>query len=145
MDQYRYLNRLGCFDDATLTNYEGWEERMRQGDLPEESTILFASPNFWNSVIFWSPWEDYQQQPAPALLVFAGRDHQITAADREIWSQALSRHSRPQSRLLDYPSYNHFFLAGQGPMPMNPAELGRRGRLESGFLDEIASWMKSSG
>ena len=140
MEMYGYLNERGLARDQLLKDYGDQVEIYRSGDVGEDNSIIYATPRYWDSVVFYRPWEDYVEQSAPALILFGERDFIVTEADRQTWATQFAESPRPGSRLYLEPGINHIFLPSSGPM--DPAEYGRPGRIEEGLLDRIAGWMK---
>ncbi len=140
LDQFRYLNANGLYSDDDLERSEYNAERVRDGRVGEDDMIIYAKPHYWNSVMFWKPWRDYGEQPAPALLLFGERDYQITEKDRRTWEKKLSEGDRDGSEIHLLPGRNHLFLTGEGKP--GPAEFGIPGELGEEFLDLIGDWIQ---
>lgn len=143
IDQYRYLNAMGLTPDEELTRAEHNAERIRDGRVGEDDIILFAKPRYWESVNFWAPWDDYRDQPAPALVLFGERDYQITETDRRTWERTLARDDKPGGELHLLPGRNHLMLPGEGKP--GPAEYGLPGEFGEDFLDLVGDWISSQG
>jgi dienelactone hydrolase len=141
LDQYGYLNARGMVSAEQLGTYQEQAQRYREGSVGEDDLILFARSRYWDSVVFWRPWEDYRAQPAPALILFGERDYQITAPDRPAWERALAESPRPGGELAVLPGLNHLFLRGEGEP--GPTEYGLPGALAPELLDRIADWIKA--
>jgi dienelactone hydrolase len=73
----------------------------------------------------------------PMLVLWGGRDYQVTQADFDGWTAALS--ARPTVTLKRYAELNHLFVAGSGPS--TPAEYARPGHVDVRVVDDIASWI----
>jgi hypothetical protein len=139
MEMYRFLSGLGLARSELIEQYEAQIERYDMGRVGEDELILFAAPRYWDSVIYWKPWQDYAEQPAPALILFGERDFMVREADRETWARTFADHPRRGNRLYLKPDLNHLFLSGEGPI--GPEEYGKPGRLSDELLDQIAAWI----
>ncbi len=140
MEMYRFLADKGLARESLLTEHEGQIEKYNAGNVGEDNRILFATPRYWDSVIFWKPWQDYAEQSAPALILFGERDFVVRESDRETWAGQFADNPRAGSRLYLEPDLNHVFLPGSGPI--GPEEYGKPNHLKSETLDKIAAWVK---
>ena len=77
------------------------------------------------------------RQDLPALLVFGGRDYQTPLREKRYWQQRLT--ARPNTLVAEFPSVNHLFVEGRGPI--TPAEYSRPGHVSDEVLDRISSWI----
>ena len=143
LDQYAYLQQRGMVTAEQLGAYQDQAQRYYEGRIGEDDLILFARSRYWDSIVYWKPWEDYAAQPAPALILFGDRDYQITASDRPAWERALAVAPRPGGELAVLPGLNHLFLPGEGEP--GPTEYGLPGALPPGLLDRIAAWIVARG
>ena len=142
LDQHRYLNAQGSLGPVPLAEAEKQAQRLREGSVGDDETVLFAKPQYWASVNDWQPWQAYAEQAAPALILFGDRDYQITAPDRATWQTTLDAAPRPGAALALLPGLNHLFLRGEGQP--SPAEFGLPGELEPAFLDRLADWIRQA-
>ncbi len=140
LDQFRYLNANGFYSDDDLERAEYNADRVRDGRVGEDDMILYAKPHYWDSVLFWKPWRDYGEQPAPALLLFGERDYQIIEKDRRTWEKTLSEGGPEGSEIHLLPERNHLFLPGEGKP--GPTEYGIPGELGEELMDLIGDWIQ---
>ena len=139
VDQYDVLLAQGSVTKDEVQRAQYQAEQMRSGNVGEDNIIFNAKARYWESVLYWKPWDDYRAQHAPALVLFGARDYQITTPDQEKWREVMDADGRTGSRLEVLPRLNHLFLPGTGTP--GPAEFGVPGHLEAPFLEEIGGWM----
>jgi hypothetical protein len=77
-------------------------------------------------------------QSRPLLILQGDRDYQVTTeGDLARWQQLLAQRDNVVYRR--YASLNHLFMPGDGPP--NPQEYFVAGKVDSGVIADIASWI----
>jgi fermentation-respiration switch protein FrsA (DUF1100 family) len=142
LDQYRYLHSIGTVTDEMLSEAEALGARLWSGEVGRDETIFFARPDYWDSVLYIKPARDLQAVSAPALLLFGGRDYQVSSTDRKIWEKSLEENPREGTRTLFFENLNHLFLSGEGTP--SPEEYGIEGHLGDDFLDALSNFVQDN-
>jgi fermentation-respiration switch protein FrsA (DUF1100 family) len=74
----------------------------------------------------------------PILVLHAGRDYQVTAADLARWQAALGNH--PNATIRTYPGDNHLIMPGSGPP--SPAEYRQPDQhVDAVVVADITAWL----
>jgi dienelactone hydrolase len=105
---------------------------------PHESLPLGVYPAYWLNMRGYRPAEVARSLDMPLLVLQAGRDYQVTAADDyALWQAALA--DRPNAALKLYPSLYHLFIPGEGPS--TPQEYMVEGHIPAEVIGDMASWI----
>lgn len=115
--------------------------RLRAGeDLPAAQAPLGLSTAYWRSVEAVRPLDDARALDRPMLVLHGGRDIQVVEADRQGWEQAFA--GSPRATLKTYPALNHLGIAGEGPGSL--ADYQTPGKVDTGLIEDIAAWVRTS-
>ncbi len=101
------------------------------------SDLLGISAAYWLALRGYQPAGVAKSLSLPMLILQGGRDYQVTAADYDLWKAALG--SRANVTLKWYPSLNHLFFSGTGPI--TPQEYYTEGHVSPEVVSDIASWI----
>jgi len=74
---------------------------------------------------------------APILVLYAGRDFEVTAKDFDLWKAGLA--GRKDATFREFPALNHLMVAGEGKS--TDAEYRKAGHVAPEIVDEIAKWV----
>ncbi len=102
-----------------------------------DSDLLGISAAYWLALRGYQPAEVTKTLPQPMLILQGGRDYQVTAADYELWKAAVG--SQPNVTMKWYPSLNHIFSSGTGPI--TPQEYYIEGHVSPDVVSDIANWI----
>ncbi|HYO97173.1 MAG TPA: hypothetical protein VER33_21835 [Polyangiaceae bacterium] len=148
LDQVRFLARLDGKEDPR----ESSELRRLETQVARVKTLTPAGPALASDLPLALPqayWLDLAAHPPAALLshetrpflVLQGeRDYQVTLADFAVWKRLLAR--APRARFKTYPTLNHLFVAGHGPIL--PQEYLRPGHVHAEVVRDIAAFVHES-
>ena len=146
-DQVAYI--LSLDTTATAENKADILEEVQQTaqniqNLTPESTLssdelLGAPVSYWLSLAEYQPLQAVQSIQKPLLLLYGGRDYQVTA-DLSLWQQALA-HS-PNAAFKVYSNLNHLLMTGVGKS--NPAEYQTKGTVSEEVSQDIAAFIQQA-
>jgi alpha-beta hydrolase superfamily lysophospholipase len=71
------------------------------------------------------------------LLLQGGRDYNVTTADFAEWRAAIG--AKTTVTMKTYPSLNHIFVAGTGPI--TPAEYNVAAFMDEEVVRDVAEWI----
>jgi dienelactone hydrolase len=145
LEQTIYLSEL----DGVVTDAEKNEigllkqkiAKLKQGDI-----ILETKPDdlpLGIPAVYWLDLKGYVPQAVaaeinrPFLILQGGRDYQVTAADFQLWQQALGQKENVTFRF--YESLNHLFISGVGKS--KPAEYFDPSHVEEIVIEDMARWI----
>src|SRR5690606_18638614 len=98
------------------------------GARPDGERLLLDLPvAYWRDLAGYDPVATLAALPQPALVVHAGRDIQVGAADWARWQEAFP--ASPRVSLREFPALNHLMIAGEGPG--TPGEYFRPGHVDA--------------
>ncbi len=147
-DQVAYI--LSLDTTATAENKADILEEVQQTaqniqNLTPESTLssdelLGAPVSYWLSLAEYQPLQAVQSIQKPLLLLYGGRDYQVTADDLSLWQQALA-HS-PNAAFKVYSNLNHLLMTGVGKS--NPAEYQTKGTVSEEVSQDIAAFIQQA-
>ena len=106
-------------------------------DAPASDLPLGIPADYWLDLRGYNPAEAAKSLTQPMLILQGGRDYQVTAADYELWKAALG--SRDNVTFKWYPSLNHLFYSGTGPI--TPQEYAVEGHVSQEVVSDIAGWV----
>lgn len=117
LDQNRYLvNRDGTVTDAEearLDRVRRIAEQIRSLDIADDETVYVGGDEYWRGLRQYDHLEAARRVETPRLLLFGGRDYQVTVEDDlPLWRNALD--DGEEVTFERYPSLNHFFMPGTG-------------------------------
>jgi fermentation-respiration switch protein FrsA (DUF1100 family) len=134
----------GATDEKTKTaiaSAEDTEKRIESPDLKATDNVplLGASTpgSYWLDLRTYHPVETAKQLKIPILILQGGRDYQVTPANFDDWTKALSANKNVTLRL--YPDLNHLFITGSGPSA--PQEYEKPGHVAESAVIDIAAWI----
>ena len=117
------------------------------GFAPGEVVDLYGERNpvgFWEGLRNFQPGREAARLKIPVLVAVAKHDAQVPPDDFNQWNQALA--GRANATVKFYPSLFHLFLpsgaSGEGD---TPEDWGRPGHVATDVVNDIASWVLSSG
>ncbi len=99
--------------------------------------LMGIAAAYWLSLRGYQPAEAAKSLSQPMLILQGGRDYQVTAADYELWKAALG--SLPNVTMKWYPSLNHLFFSGTGPI--TPQEYYTEGHVSPDVVSDIVGWV----
>ncbi len=149
LPQYEYLAALpggaGGVTKEVIDDLKKKLDRVRDKGLstkvPATDLPLGIGATYWQDVRRYDPFAVAKRIARPILFLQGGRDYQVTEKDDlALWKQALE--SRTDVKFLTYPTLNHAFFAGEGPI--TPAEyLTKLGHVDQKVIDDIAAFVFS--
>ncbi len=107
-------------------------------EAPPEDLPLGLPASYWLDLRGYKPANQAARLSQPLLILQGERDYQVTAADFELWQQALL--DAPRARFKLFSSLNHQFMTGEGDSC--PAEYQRPGHVDQRVIDCIADWIR---
>jgi hypothetical protein len=148
VEQIRYLSgKSGAPADESakqLADVEAAEKQIESPELkPGDSVMLLGSKTYgayWLDLRGYDPVKTASQLKIPILILQGGRDYQVTNANFEEWSKALSRRKNVTLKLL--PDLNHLFMPGEGVS--TPAEYAKPNHVSEEAVSVVASWILPS-
>jgi uncharacterized protein len=142
-EQLRYLLDLGATGEERVELEKLAEQTRRLADATLEtpaSHLPFGlSPGYWLDLRDFTPATEAARLDRPLLVVHAGRDYQVGAADLAAWRGALQ--GRPRATVVVYPELNHLLVAGEGMA--TPAEYQEPGYVAQRVVDDLAAWVRA--
>jgi uncharacterized protein len=148
VEQIRYLSgKSGAPADESakqLADVEAAEKQIESPELkPGDTVMLLGSKTYgayWLDLRGYDPVKTASQLKIPILILQGGRDYQVTNANFEEWSKALSRRKNVTLKLL--PDLNHLFMPGEGVS--TPAEYAKPNHISEEAVSVVASWILPS-
>jgi dienelactone hydrolase len=139
--QTRYLAEL----DGEVTTAEqkridaasAAADRITALDIPDGETVLGGGRPYWRSLQQYDPIETARQLDVPVLVVFGGRDYQVTEVDEAAWRDGLS--TKADATVRTYESLNHLFMPGEGQS--SPAEYATLDHVDGAVIRDIGEWL----
>lgn len=114
-------------------------DKLRAGDVQPQDTLLGAPVAYWRNLDALAPLQTAKTYPRPMLLIFGGRDYQVTAIESDLWKSALADHGH--ARLQVFPELDHLMHAGTGPS--RPEDYSTPGYVDAQVIAVIADWVKT--
>ena len=147
ISQYEYLGSLqrDSLKDVVEEQIASVKEacdRIRKRTFPKDQVFLFASGKVWFDLLDNDNVAAAKGLTIPMLLLFGGRDYQVTDADRQLWNQALA--DRPNVVIKQYDDLNHLYQPGAGKAS-NTEYTSNLAPVEGRVLVDIADWIKGLG
>lgn len=115
-------------------------EKFKSGEAGPQEPLLGAPVSYWRTLDELAPLESGRAYERPMLLIFGGRDYQVTARESELWQQALA--GRPNVTIEIFPKLDH--LMHTGDAPSKPADYDVPGYVDEAVVKRIAEWVKAS-
>lgn len=145
VEQIRYLSgKSGAPAEESakqLADVEAAEKQIENPDLkPGDTVMLLGSKTYgayWLDLRGYDPVKTASQLKIPILILQAGRDYQVTNANFDEWSKALSKHRNVTLKLL--PDLNHLFMPGEGAS--TPAEYAKPNHVSEEVISTVALWI----
>jgi uncharacterized protein len=97
--------------------------------------------SYWLDLRDYDPAAAAQKIAKPLLILQGERDYQVTLADFARWKDALR--SRKDVKFVLYPKLNHLFVHGEERSA--PVEYFKPGNVDQQVVNDIATWIRSSG
>jgi len=143
VDQVTYLAQIdGAIDGAEQEQIDALRavvERLRAGQSQPGDALLGAPVAYWRELDKLSPLDNARAYTRPMLLIFGGRDYQITAKDERLWREALT--GREHVEIQNFARMDHLMHAGDGPS--KPGDYSQPGHVDVQVVDRIADWIKA--
>lgn len=133
--QIKYLQSLGFASNVEETL--NILEKLKRKEIPPDEIVLGASAKYFYDLRERDPVSEAKKLTIPMLLIFGGRDYQVTEKDREIWLKELS--GRENVKILVFDDLNHLMISGEGKS--TPVEYMKKGHVDKRVINEIAGWM----
>ncbi|AAD35423.1 MULTISPECIES: esterase EstD [Thermotoga] len=134
-DQLKYLQSLGLASNVEETL--NILEKLKRKEIPPDEFVLGAPAKYFYDLRERDPASIAKRLTIPMLLIFGGRDYQVTEKDQEIWLKELS--GRENVKILVFDDLNHLMISGEGKS--TPVEYMKKGHVDKRVIDEIARWM----
>ncbi|ADA67061.1 dipeptidyl aminopeptidase/acylaminoacyl-peptidase-like protein [Thermotoga petrophila RKU-10] len=134
-DQIRYLQSLGLASNVEETL--NILEKLKRKEIPPDEIALGAPAKYFYDMRERDPVSVAKRLTISMLLIFGGRDYQVTEKDRETWLKELS--GRENVKILVFDDLNHLMISGEGKS--TPIEYLKKGHVDRRVIDEIARWM----
>ncbi|MCB9867309.1 MAG: alpha/beta fold hydrolase [Phycisphaerales bacterium] len=144
-DQVAYL--VNVDGDVTAEEQKDLDEvrrqaaKLRAGDVGTNGTLLGVPAVYWKNLNTLAPLENARSYPHPMLLIFGGRDYQITSKESDLWRKTLDNHKNATIRIL--PALDHLMHAGEGPS--KPDDYAQPGYVDEQVIKLVADWIKAHG
>jgi uncharacterized protein len=142
-DQVRYLLELGAAGEerGELERIAAQTRRLPDATLqtPAAELPLGLNARYWLDLREYAPGAEAARLTRPLLVMHAGRDYQVGAAELEGWRRALQ--GRAAARVAVYPELNHLLVAGEGRS--TPGEYQRQGYVAAQVVEDLAAWVRS--
>jgi len=134
-DQLKYLQSLGLADniEETLKILE----KLRKKEFPPDEIVLGVSAKYFYDLRERQPVLTAKRLSVPMLLIFGGRDYQVSEKDREIWTKELS--DKENVKIVVFEDLNHLMMTGEGKS--TPVEYMKKGHVDKRVIDAIVEWM----
>jgi hypothetical protein len=145
--QYEYLSTLpgSAITKDVIADMKKRVERVKDKALspkvPASDLPLGIGAPYWQDVRRYDALAVAKRIARPLLILQGGRDYQVTEKDDlALWKQTLE--TRTDVKFLTYPTLNHAFFAGEGPI--TPDEYATKlGHVDPKVVDDIAAFMFS--
>jgi uncharacterized protein len=124
---------------ADLDNARSAAARVRSlEDTDTDAPSLLGLPAaYWIDLKGYDPGADIRKVNVPVMILYGGRDFQVTQGDFNSWKNWLA--GRKDATLKSYPAMNHLFVAGEGRS--TEAEYRKPGHVAPEVVDDIAKFM----
>jgi hypothetical protein len=134
-DQLKYLQSLGLADniEETLKILE----KLRKKELSPDEIVLGAPAKYFYDLRERQPVLTAKRLSVPLLLIFGGRDYQVSEKDQEIWTKELS--DKENVKIVVFEDLNHLMMTGEGKS--TPVEYMKKGHVDRRVIDAIVEWM----
>ncbi len=117
-------------------------ERLGRRELDPGVDVLGAPAAYWYDLEDRPHLEYARALDVPLLLLFGGRDYQVTADDMRVWRDALA--GRTSADVRAYAQLNHLFMPGEGMA--TPEEYAMSAsHVSAEVIDDLAAWVHSLG
>ncbi|MFZ3217396.1 MAG: alpha/beta fold hydrolase [Candidatus Acidiferrales bacterium] len=148
LQQLHYLAAInGTPTEAEQQRIADAEDGAKQiespGLKPEDKVVFLGATTYgayWLDLRAYDPLKTAAKLKIPIFIAQGGRDFQVTTANFEEWSAALSKNKNVTLRT--YPNLNHLFIPGTGAS--QPSEYGRLDHVSQGLVEDIAAWILPS-
>lgn len=145
--QYEYLSTLpgSTITKDAVADMKKRVERVKDKGLspkiPASDLPLGLGAPYWQDVRRYDALAVAKRIARPMLFLQGGRDYEVTEKDDlALWKQTLE--TRTDVKFLTYPTLNHAFFAGEGPI--TPDEYATKlGHVDQKVIDDIAAFMFS--
>jgi hypothetical protein len=139
--QTRYLAELdGSVSDAERARIEAVTDaaaRIENGEVGEGEVVLGGGRAYWESLRAYDAFETAQSLSVPLLVVFGGRDYQVSGVDETAWRSALD--GVDEATVRTYETLNHLFAPGEGPS--SPAEYEQLDHVSADLIADLDDWI----
>ncbi|MCD6550728.1 DUF3887 domain-containing protein [Thermotoga sp.] len=134
-DQLKYLQSLGLAKNVgeTLKILE----KLKRKEIPPNKIVLGTSARYFYDLKERQPVLTAKKLTVPMLLIFGGRDYQVSEKDQKIWSRELS--GKENVKILVFEDLNHLMMVGEGRS--TPVEYMKKGHVDKRVIDAIIEWM----
>ncbi|AJG40466.1 dipeptidyl aminopeptidase [Thermotoga sp. RQ7] len=134
-DQLKYLQSLGLADniEETLKILE----KLRKKEFPPDEIVLGVSAKYFYDLRERQPVLTAKRLSVPMLLIFGGRDYQVSEKDQEIWTKELS--DKENVKIVVFEDLNHLMMTGEGKS--TPVEYMKKEHVDKRVIDAIVEWM----
>lgn len=150
LDQYQYVAEHTPEGDAGKAAKDALETVKQQVQAATSPSLSASTPasklplnlpaSYWLDLRDYHPAEAAKAMTAPMLILQGERDYNSTMADFQGWKDALS--SRPNVEFKSYPTLDHLFIAGTGPITV--AEYTKPGHVDESVIADISAWITKS-
>lgn len=112
-------------------------DALTESNKGDSVTILGLHPAYWLYLRDYDAYLTVKSSKVPAVVLYGGRDFQITDKDVAIWKANMKGVSGVTFKT--YSDLNHFFIKGTGKS--SPEEYTHSGNVEEKVIDDLASWI----
>jgi dienelactone hydrolase len=141
VEQTRYLAALdgavSAAEQDRIDEVAAAAERVEALDIEAGETVLGAGRPYWEQLLAYDPVEATLAADVPVFVAFGGRDYQVDADDREVWTEGLAGVERATVRT--YEDLNHLFAPGSGPG--RPSEYAEANHVAARVVDDVGAWI----
>jgi dienelactone hydrolase len=139
-DQLAYLDSVSGSPRSQLAAARPLLEALIARALPPDADALGVPASYWYDLEDRRPLDAARALTVPALVLFGGRDYQVSAVDADLWADALG--DRPAAEVRRFPTLDHLFRDGVGMA--TPADYLTRGApVSEDVVDALARWIEA--
>ena len=142
-DQLRHLRTLPGGDrnvpEPLLNAVNEACDLLRSRKYPPTAKLLGPPLDYWAKIDDHLPAAHPEGLRRPVLVLHAGRDYQVNAADLAAWRKLLD--GRKDVLLREHPACNHLFIEGEGPS--GPADYAKGGTVSARVIDDIVAFLRT--
>jgi dienelactone hydrolase len=142
LDQVRYIANVdGAIDDEEqkgITELESVVQKIRSKNVKPGDTLLNMPVSYWIEMDRADPLVNAKKYEKPMLVVFGGRDYQITERESNLWKASLAGKDNATVKTID--GLDHLLRKGEGKS--KPDDYKSHGDVDEAVINLVADWVK---